>query len=145
MSGPYVCRKCGYTQVEKPMTLEPCRVCLKCDWREFGKSAETDPNGIDQHAPGAKLDKGKPMAGLIQDFGLALLEVARVGTFGASKYTRGGWQHVENGQERYRDAGWRHGLKRHIEDADPDSGLHHLAHEAWNKLAELELMLRGEK
>jgi hypothetical protein len=103
---------------------------------------ESDPNGIAAHDPGAKLDAGKPMAGILGDFGLALLEVAKVGTFGAEKYSRGGWQSVENGQERYRDAAIRHLLIQHVEEVDSQSELLHLSHQAWNVLAELELKLR---
>jgi hypothetical protein len=82
------------------------------------------------------------MAGVLGDFGLALLEVAKVGTFGAKKYSRGGWQSVENGRERYRDAAVRHLLIQHVEELDDQSDLLHLAHQAWNVLAELELKLR---
>lgn len=106
---------------------------------------ETDPNGIDQHQPGAKLDQGKIKAGLLVDFSNALLAVAEVGTFGANKYTRGGWQHVENGIERYTDAMFRHFLKEPLEPLDKDSNLSHAAHAAWNALARLELILRTRK
>ena len=41
-------------------------------------------------------------------------------------------------------AAGRHRLKRVRETHDPDSGILHLAHEAWNVLAELELALRKE-
>ena len=103
-------------------------------------SAETDPNGIMPGEPGSKLDKGKTKAGLLTDFRRALLAVAEVSTFGANKYSEGGWQHVENGIRRYQDAGWRHRLAEG--DIDVDSGLLHKAHEAWNILAELEMILR---
>ncbi|AUR97649.1 hypothetical protein NVP1243O_26 [Vibrio phage 1.243.O._10N.261.54.B5] len=108
---------------------------------------EQDPNGIDQHDNGAKLDAGKPMAGrLLGMFGGALMAVSEVGTFGAKKYTEGGWQHVEDGFKRYDDAGMRHFLKRGMgEEFDADSELPHLAHEAWNALAKLELYLRDKK
>lgn len=105
--------------------------------------SERDPHGMDPHAPGAKLDEGKVKAGLLKLFSRALVEVARVGTFGAAKYTRGGWQHVPNGEERYEDAQWRHLLAEIQEPNDPDSGLPHLAHQAWNALARLELVLRN--
>ncbi len=84
---------------------------------------EADPNGFDQH----------------------LSAVAAVGDFGARKYSRGGWQHVPNGHERYFDALWRHLLASRHEELDPDSGLAHAAHQAWNALAVLELRLRGDK
>lgn len=107
--------------------------------------SETDPNGFSANTPGAKLDAGKVMGGLLDDFSLALIAVAEVGSFGANKYTRGGWQTVPDGQQRYRDAMWRHLLKERHEGVDVDSGLTHIAHRAWNVLAELELMLRKQK
>lgn len=103
---------------------------------------ESDPHGIDQHAPGSKLDAGKQQAGVLLDFSRALEAVADVGTFGANKYTRLGWASVPNGEQRYTDALMRHLLKMQREDIDPDSGLDHLAHLAWNCLAVLELRLR---
>ncbi|CAH9012157.1 endolysin [Vibrio phage F27] len=114
---------------------------------ESKPSSEQDPNGIGQHDNGAKLDAGKPMAGrLLGMFGGALMAVSEVGTFGAKKYTEGGWQHVEDGFKRYDDAGMRHFLKRGMgEEFDEDSELPHLAHEAWNALAKLELYLRDKK
>lgn len=106
---------------------------------------EIDPTGRDAHQAGAKLDAGKTMAGLLNDFSLALTAVAEVGTFGAVKYTRGGWKTVPNAIARYNDAGWRHKLKACTEAYDHDSGLLHKAHEAWNILAELELILRSAR
>jgi len=35
--------------------------------------------------------------------------------------------------------------ERDEDTVDDDSGLYHLAHEAWNRLAELELMLRSHE
>lgn len=106
---------------------------------------EEDPNGLYQHDPGAKLDAGKIQASLLEDFSLALLEVAKVLTFGAEKYTAGGWQHVQNGIKRYNDAAWRHRLAARYEEFNPESGLSHDAHEAWNVLAKLELKLREKE
>lgn len=105
---------------------------------------EIDPNDIDQHEPGAKLDEGKILAGVLGDFSKALKAVAEVGTFGAKKYSRGGWKHVNNGIKRYTDALWRHLLDENIEENDKDSGLKHAAHLAWNSLARLELILSGK-
>jgi hypothetical protein len=106
---------------------------------------EFDPTGTDAHSPGAKLDGGKCKAGVLSDFSLALMAVAEVGTHGADKYSRGGWQEVPDGETRYRDADWRHLLKSRHEDVDQDSGLLHDAHQAWNILAALELRLRRER
>ena len=105
-------------------------------------SGESDPNGLAASAPGAKLDAGKPRASLLKQFGLALLEVAKVATGGAAKYSAGGWQFVEDGIERYDNAKWRHALTEHYQPIDPDFGLLHAAHEAWDALAKLELMCR---
>lgn len=105
---------------------------------------ESDPTGRTASKPGAKLDSGKIYAGILDDFSLALVAVAEVGTFGAKKYTRGGWQSVPDGEVRYRDAMWRHLLKERHEEFDSDSGLRHMAHRAWNALAELEILLRKQ-
>lgn len=76
----------------------------------------------------------------------ALAHVDRVGKFGAKKYTKGGFLSVPNGEVRYNNAGVRHNIK-HLsgELTDSDSGELHLAHKAWNALAELELYLRANK
>ena len=105
---------------------------------------ETDPNGIDAHTKGAKLDAGKVQPELIiRGFARSLLEVAKVATYGANKYTEDGWEVVPNGKKRYANAGLRHKLKRYIgQTHDSDTKIMHLAHEAWNILAELELTLR---
>lgn len=123
--------------------MEGTRLCDPC-WEDGRHKllTEQDPNGIPPGAPGAKLDAGKPDASLLLDFGKALMAVAEVGTFGARKYSRGGWQHVENGQERYTAALLRHLMQG--EGEDPDSGLLHDAHAAWNALARLELRLRRD-
>lgn len=108
---------------------------------------EADPTGRDPHSPGAKLDAGKVRPSLvIEGMARAIWSVAEVATFGAAKYTPGGWVLVPNGQERYSDAGYRHVLKRAMgEDTDPDSKLMHLQHEAWNALAKLDLYLREQE
>lgn len=87
--------------------------------------------------PGRKDDNDKILAGLLKDFAPALLQVAEVGTFGAKKYARGNWLKVENGVERYSDALWRHLLQHGV---DPESGIDHLAHAAWNILALITLL-----
>ena len=87
-------------------------------------------------APGRKDDSQKILAAVLKDFSPALLQVAEVGTFGAKKYARGNWLKVENAQERYEDALWRHLLQH---GTDQESGLDHLAHAAWNILALITL------
>lgn len=106
---------------------------------------ETDPNGLTSTTPGAKLDHGKPDLSLLLMFGKALSSVGDVGTFGANKYSRGGWQSVPDGLTRYTAAMLRHVFKSFYEPYDPDSGLLHLAHATWNALAILELTLRKDE
>jgi hypothetical protein len=105
---------------------------------------ESDPLGLAQHTPGAKLDQGKTRAGLVLlAFARALDAVAQVGTFGANKYTDNGWLSVPNGESRYTDALLRHLLAEGQGEAlDPESGLPHASHAAWNALARLDLYLR---
>lgn len=104
-------------------------------------SEDRDPNGLDAHTPGAKLDSGKNRLGLVLGgFAEALQGVGLVGTYGANKYTPDGWKYVENGRERYWDALWRHLFAYASgEIIDPESGLPHLSHAAWNALAVIEL------
>jgi hypothetical protein len=108
-------------------------------WEGVGR----DPDGIDQHAPGAKLDADKLRMGLVfGGFGHAMEQVARIGTYGAKKYSDNGWQSVADGEARYKDALLRHlvaAMKKGGNALDPESGLPHLAHMAWNALAVLEL------
>ena len=105
-------------------------------------TSEADPFGIPVHDPGAKLDEGKLLAGILQQWPRALDAVLQVATFGARKYSRGGFLQVENGPERYTDAMFRHLLKEPLEDVDQDSGMPHEWHTAWNALSRLELMLQ---
>lgn len=109
------------------------------------ENLEVDPNGVAQHEPGAKLDAGKPDCSLLGYFGLALLEVAKVGTIGAQKYTRGGWQEVVDGYNRYTAAMLRHYFISNGEEIDADTGMLHDAQVAWNALARLELKLREKQ
>ena len=95
-------------------------------------------------APGVKHDHGKPRCGLaLLGFSRALLEVARVGTYGAAKYADNGWVQVPDGHARYTDAMLRHLLAEAESPVDAESGLSHAAHAAWNALARLELELRA--
>ena len=108
---------------------------------------EIDPNGVDQHEAGAKLDAGKPRVALVlKGFANALWEVSRVGTFGAEKYTPFGWKEVKDGEERYDDALMRHKLKDWMgERVDDELPVLHQAQVAWNALAKLELMVQDYK
>lgn len=106
---------------------------------------DQDPNGLKPNEPGAKLDAGKPNAfrGLLDYFPRALLAVSEVSSYGARKYSWGGWKHVPDGLLRYSDAQVRHLLiEASGEPVDKETGLLHAAHTAWNALARLELLLK---
>ena len=111
---------------------------------------ERDPHGLNPHAPGAKLDAGKLRAGRLLQFPRALGAIASIATYGALKYSDGGWQSVDNGASRYLDAAGRHLLAHAKGEAnDPESGFPHLWHALWNvtavvELTEREIMQAGE-
>lgn len=118
---------------------------------------EVDPNGLNAHEPGAKLDAGKPDVTLLSQFGRALREVARVGDYGQKKYSRGGWLSVSDGVRRYTRAMVDHWFKEESEgvhdlDSHPlmqqpewNGKIRHDAQVAWNALARLELRLREQE
>lgn len=93
------------------------------------------------HEEGLKHDTGKPIAGIMfEDFPNALSGVCDVATFGANKYKRSSWKTVSDAHQRYSDALARHLLaKGKGEVNDPESGLSHSYHIAWNALAIAEL------
>lgn len=107
---------------------------------------EIDPQGLKAGDSGAKFDAGKVRPSLIlNDMPRAMLAVAEIGTYGARKYSEGGWKYVDDGIARYTDAMDRHRLKEGLESHDPDSELLHAAHLAWNALARLELILKEQE
>ena len=118
--------------------------CKDSNLAETFGELESDPNGLDQHQTGAKLDNGKARMGLvIGGFSRAISMVSEVGTYGANKYTDNGWMEVENGIDRYTDAMYRHLMSEAGgEPKDIDTDILHSAHIAWNALARLDLMLR---
>jgi hypothetical protein len=76
---------------------------------------------------GRKFDAGKVDYTLVPWVGLE--EVVKVLEFGARKYDRDNWQHVEGGMQRYQAAAFRHLIAYNQgEKADPETGLSHLAH-----------------
>lgn len=95
--------------------------------------SDSDPNGIDQHAPGAKLDAGKDRWSLLP--WNVIRGVVKIMTFGAAKYSDNGWKSVPNAKERYFSALMRHKIEMdagiHL---DPESGLPHWAHFCCNAI-----------
>lgn len=75
-----------------------------------------------------------------------LEEVVKIYTFGAVKYGPNTWQGLENGYGRYKAALLRHLVSYEKgETHDEESGIHALAHMAWNAIAMLHLALEKEK
>ena len=101
--------------------------------------------------PGKKFDTGKaPVAqGFFAYFPRAIKAIAMVSKYGKEKYNLSyqdvNWARVDNGNWRYADGKARHEIDQYIDDGgyDPESKLHHLAMEAWNACATLELFLRN--
>ena len=111
---------------------------------DIDKVKEVDPNNIKAGEPGAKFDAGKIRLHLLKDFKLALMAVGDLATGGADKYSDGGWQHVENGIERYEDAMIVHWLRSGFETFDKDMKVSHATQAVWNAMAWLEFLLRED-
>lgn len=115
----------------------------------LSKTKEFSNDSEDAIAKGAtKYDGGKSpiFRGALSYFPRAISAVAAVSAFGASKYAWKGWEGVDDGYNRYSDAMVRHlAYEGEGETVDPDSGLLHAAHSAWNALARLELYLKEQK
>ena len=96
---------------------------------------------LEDTGKGVKFDSGKTeLSLLLQGCANAIEKVAEVLTFGAKKYTRNGWQTVDDAERRYTDALYRHMNAIHRgEELDPESGLSHRAHAACNAMFLLEL------
>lgn len=129
-----------YIQLEGHYSDVPGGKLVRFDWAAFEL---VKPQPAPQPAGGVKYDAGKPRYGLVLGgFSRALERVAQVGTFGANKYSDGGWLTVPGGQGRYTDALLRHHFaEAGGEELDGESGMLHAAHRAWNALAVLELKL----
>ena len=89
-----------------------------------------------ERGAGLKFDGGKGRWTLMmQGCASALAGVVNVLGFGAKKYAAHSWKQVENGEERYRDALYRHlhAIERG-EEIDPESGLPHWDHLCCNAM-----------
>jgi hypothetical protein len=102
--------------------------------------------GEDQKKGSAKLDANKcPLEqGVFAYFPRALLAVGWVSEYGSRKYAWGGQGSVPEAVTRYGNAKARHALKPFIEGPydDGDSGLAHLAQDAWCALAKLDRAIK---
>lgn len=126
--------------------------------KESARLVGGDRNSPMAAAPGTdkasakKMDMGKVPVwqGFLNYFPRAIIATALVSEYGKRKYAPDaeefnfGWRDVANGLNRYLDADARHMLKRAIPtqgEYDDESELAHLAHKAWNVMAELETAL----
>ena len=140
--------------VEEPATTvrlrrEDCVACLAKPGQPHSVGCPEKPlavAGTPERGAGLKFDSGKPRWSLLmQGCCRALLGVVNVLTFGAKKYSADSWRQVENGEERYRDALYRHlNAIESGEVIDPESGESHWAHVATNALFLEELRLAAK-
>lgn len=89
-------------------------------------------------------------ASILRDSAVAVRASVDVGSYGARKYDRDNWLHVDDGISRYYEAGGRHVLDMlcgvAIDDpAKGGSGLPNLAHWAWNVFAGATLAAKAVK
>ena len=93
--------------------------------------------------PGTKYDSDKPRYDLLPAY--ALDEVAKVLTFGATKYEPDNWRKVPNGMQRYFASSQRHEWQwKRGEKFDKDSKCHHLACAITGLMFMLELEMNPE-
>lgn len=96
---------------------------------------------------GAKSDNGKIDWTYVFDFTDAIEEIILILMFGAKKYERGNWQHVEDARRRYTAAIFRHVARWYAGERNDDgpggSGRHHLAAAGCCMLFLLAMDLRG--
>ena len=97
-----------------------------------------------QMPEGIKYDGEKPRMHLLPP--KAIIEVAKVLTFGANKYDEENWKKLENLQSRYTSGALRH-IFAHMdgEDLDSESNVSHLAHAICCLLFKLEIELEDAK
>ena len=106
----------------QPSTLNPAFFTSKqaAQWAE-------DVGLKNPEVLGMKFDGGKRDFTLLPWAGVE--EIVKVLEFGAQKYDRDNWKHVEDAQHRYTKAAFRHLVAyNNREINDPESGLPHLAH-----------------
>lgn len=110
--------------------------------RDYSHDSVDVPDGGESRKNDRK--DGKPMWELLP---LATVEeVVKVYTYGAEKYGPNMWQGLDDGYNRYKAALLRHIVAYEKGEAhDKESGLHSLAHAAWNAIAMLYLATQEEE
>jgi len=101
---------------------------------------------LDRENLGIKYNEGKiPLDKvLFTQFPKAIQAIAKCSMYGHEKYKEYdkdmlNFKRVEGGSQTYADAVLRHSINK--SEKDPESGLPHIYHKAWNALAELELWI----
>ena len=118
-----------------------CSVCR--EFKRVASKAFFTPGG-EVPTPGYKI----PVADMISDFHLALREVSKVTGFGCLKHgPLGGWRSIPDFKRAYQNSKARHAIAGLVEEGglDGESGLPHLAHEAWNALALLQHAMEQDR
>ena len=112
-------------------------ICLKTTAKAL-LNLDTEPKICDNSSEiGVKYDSDKPMMELLPP--LAIVEVAKVLTYGAHKYSPDNWRRVENLQGRYTGAALRHIFKEMSgEMFDDETSISHMAHAICCLLFKLE-------
>jgi len=105
--------------------------------RNYPVKGEVRDTNQEFKADGGKLEPSLLFKGMPR----ALYAVIAVLQYGKQKYEAHSWKRVDG--ERYDDARLRHVLDHYLEDADKESGLEHMAHEATNCLFQLEKTLEA--
>lgn len=140
--------ECVRSKPEGPNQCD-CPICreMRIKWRERGYNLVTSHPDSCSGPGGSRGNQKVRFADMISDFHLALQSVASVTAMGVGKHgPLGGWRQVPGFKEEYQNKKARHAIAGLVDDGglDPESGLPHLAHEAWNALALLQFALESE-
>lgn len=113
-----ICAECAKFYRGADMSSSDCQSCSS--FKPKKERTKEQPLGV-------KFDTGKPPWALLPFD--AVDEIVKVLGFGADKYSKDNWKHVDNFEDRYLSAALRH-LSAHAqgETVDSESGLMHLAH-----------------
>lgn len=99
------------------------------------------------HDMEARPNINKPYASTLGSFGRALFEVAKVSSYGVTKYGLREWETVIDGEDAFKDRMWRNLLKCDSEEFDSEAlkkgmKIYTEAEVIWSALVSLELKLR---
>lgn len=127
---------------------EDLGVC-SLDW---GRKCHEDCTGFESISPqevipdqtvGIKYDGGKPrLAEMMMDFAPEIIELCKVWEFGADKYNKSNWKSVDDGENRYLNALFRHSIAAVENEYDDESKLLHCAHMIFNCMAYTHFVLK---